>query len=189
MQIRLLDCAAAQQIYETRMVQDFPAAELKPFTAVREMMQAGMYEPLALYDEAGNLQAYAWQVLLSGRRSALLDYFAVRKDLRGGGIGTQALQALSRHYADRLDDLILECEHPEEAPDRAVAQRRIAFYLRAGARLTRIESRVFGVRYQILTLPCGGHAEDAVVGQELKDLYRMMVPEPYYRGNVIFYAP
>lgn len=189
MQIRLLDCATAQQIYETRMVQDFPAAELKPFTAVREMMQAGIYEPLALYDEADHLQAYAWQVLLPGRRSALLDYFAVRKDLRGGGIGTQALQALSRHYADRLDDLILECEHPEEAPDRAVAQRRIAFYLRAGACATRIESRVFGVRYQILTLPCGGHVEDAVVGRELKELYRMMVPEPYYRGNVIFYGP
>lgn len=189
MQIRLLDCAAAQQIYETRMVQDFPAAELKPFTAVREMMQAGIYEPLALYDEDGSLQAYAWQVLLPGRRSALLDYFAVRKDLRGGGIGTQALHALSRHYADRLDDLILECEHPEEAPDRGVAQRRIAFYLRAGACATRIESRVFGVRYQILTLPCSGHAEDAVVGQELKELYRMMVPEPYYRGNVIFYGP
>ena len=106
MQIRLLDCAAAQQIYETRMVQDFPAAELKPFTAVREMMQAGIYEPLALYDEADHLQAYAWQVLLPGRRSALLDYFAVRKDLRGGGIGTQALQALSRHYFARVGDIV-----------------------------------------------------------------------------------
>ena len=188
MQIQLLDCAAAQQIYETRMVQDFPAAELKPFSAVREMMRAGIYEPLVLCDAAGALQAYAWQVLLPGRRSALLDYFAVRSDLRGGGIGTQALHALARHYADRLDDLILECEHPDEAPDRAVAQRRIAFYLRAGACATRIESRVFGVRYNILTLPCGGHAQDAVIGQELKELYRMMVPEPYYRGNVIFFG-
>ena len=188
MQIRLLDCAAAQQIYETCMVQDFPAAELKPFTAVREMMQAGIYEPLALYDEEGHLQAYAWQVLLPGRRSALLDYFAVRSDLRGGGIGTQALHALADYYKDRLDDLILECEHPDEAPDGAVAERRIGFYLRAGACATRLESRVFGVRYRILTLPCGGHALDEVVGQELKDLYRMMVPEPYYRGNVIFYG-
>lgn len=189
MQIRLLDCAAAQQIYETRMVQDFPAAELKPFSAVREMMQAGIYEPLVLEDEAGHLQAYAWQVMLPGHRSALLDYFAVRKDLRGSGIGTQALHTLEEYYKERLDDLILECEHPEEAPDQAIARRRIAFYLRAGACATRLESRVFGVRYQILTLPCGGHAEDSVVGQELKELYRMMVPEPYYRGNVIFYGP
>ena len=189
MQIRLLDCAGAQNIYETRMVQDFPAAELKPFSAVREMMQAGIYEPLVLEDENGILQAYAWQVMLPGRRSALLDYFAVRSDLRGGGVGTRALHALAQHYTDRLDDLILECEHPDEAPDRAVAERRIAFYLRAGACATRLESRVFGVRYSILTLPCGGRAPDEVVGRELKDLYRMMVPEPYYRGNVIFYGP
>lgn len=189
MQIRLLDCAAAQQIYETRMVQDFPAAELKPFTAIREMLQAGIYEPLALYGSSGDLQAYAFQVLLPGERAALLDYFAVRGDLRGGGIGTRALQALAAHYRDRLDDLIIECEHPDEAPDKGVAERRIAFYLRAGACATRLESRVFGVRYSILSLPCGGHREDAVIGRQLKDLYRMMVPEPYYRGNVIFYGP
>ena len=158
MQIQLLDCAGAQQLYETRMVQDFPAAELKPFTAIREMMQAGIYEPLALCGADGALQAYAFQVLLPGERAALLD-------------------------------LILECEHPEEAPDKAVAERRIAFYLRAGACATRLESRVFGVRYNILSLPCGGHADDAVIGRQLKDLYRMMVPEPYYRGNVIFYGP
>lgn len=189
MQIQLLDCAGAQQLYETRMVQDFPAAELKPFTAIREMMRAGIYEPLALCGADGALQAYAFQVLLPGERAALLDYFAVRGDLRGGGIGTQALQTLADHYKERLDDLILECEHPEEAPDKAVAERRIAFYLRAGACATRLESRVFGVRYNILSLPCGGHADDAVIGRQLKDLYRMMVPEPYYRGNVIFYGP
>lgn len=189
MQIRLLDCAAAQQIYETYMVRDFPAAELKPFSAVREMIQAGIYEPLTLHGEDGALQAYAWQVLLPGERAALLDYFAVRGDLRGGGIGTEALRTLARHYAPRIDDLVLECEHPDEAPDREVARRRIAFYLRAGALATALESRVFGVRYRILALPCGGHAGDAVVGRQLKELYRMMVPEPYYRGNVIFYGP
>ena len=82
MQIRLLDCAAAQQIYETRMVQDFPAAELKPFTSIREMMQAGIYEPLVLEDEDGNLQAYAWQVLLPGRRSAWVPIPPPRRSLR-----------------------------------------------------------------------------------------------------------
>ncbi len=188
MQIRLLDSAAAQAIYETHMVQDFPAAELKPFSAVREMMQAGIYEPLAFCGDDGALQAYAWQVLLPGRRSALLDYFAVRKELRGSGIGSQVLGTLAQHYTARLDDLILECEHPDEAPDRAIAERRIAFYQRAGAAVTALESRVFGVRYRILTLPCGGHAADDVVGKELKELYRLMVPEPYYRGNVIFYG-
>ena len=104
------------------MVRDFPAAELKPFTAVRELMQAGLYEPLALCGADGGMRAYAWQVLQPGRRSALLDYFAVRQDLRGAGVGTQALRLLAELYRERLDSLILECEHPDEAPDRAAAR-------------------------------------------------------------------
>lgn len=189
MRIQLLDCAAAQELYSAHMVRDFPADELKPFSSVRELMQAGLYEPLALVGEDGALQAYAWQVLLPGRRSALLDYFAVRRDLRGTGVGTRALRLLADHYRDRLDDLILECEHPDEAPDPGAARRRIAFYLRAGARETPLEGRVFGVRYRILALPCGGRADDETLGRDLRELYRMMVPEPYCRGHVIFYGP
>lgn len=189
MQIQRLDCAAAQKLYTAHMVRDFPAAELKPFTAVRELMQAGLYEPLALCGADGGMRAYAWQVLQPGRRSALLDYFAVRQDLRGAGVGTQALRLLAERYRERLDSLILECEHPDEAPDRAAAERRIAFYLRAGARQTAFESRVFGVRYRILALPCGGCAADEALGRDLRELYRLMVPEPYCRGHVIFYGP
>ena len=127
MQIRLLDGAAAQEIYETRMVQDFPAAELKPFSAVREMMQAGIYEPLVLEDEAGVLQAYAWQVLLPGRRSALLDYFAVRSDLRGGGIGTRGpgetkLESDRRHIRERINRLEEELEQVRKV--RSVQRER-----------------------------------------------------------------
>ena len=52
-----------------------------------------------------------------------------------------------------------------------------------------MESRLFGVRYQILALPCGGAAvADTTVHRNLQALYRAMVPEPYYRGNVIFYG-
>ena len=91
-------------------------------------------------------------------------------------MGTQALRLLAELYRERLDSLILECEHPDEAPDRAAAERRIAFYLRAGARQTALESRVFGVRYRILALPCGGCAADEALGRDLRELYRLMVP-------------
>ena len=47
---------------------------------------------------------------------------------------------------------------------------------------------VFGVRYQIYALPCGGDERDDVLRRDLETLYRAMVPEPYYRGNVIFYG-
>ncbi|HJD20193.1 MAG TPA: GNAT family N-acetyltransferase [Candidatus Gemmiger faecigallinarum] len=187
MEIRLLQEREAEQIYRSYMERDFPPSELKPFSSVQDLMRRGLYEPLALYQD-GALAAYAWQTVLGERRGALLDYFAVLPGLRGGGVGTQALQALAAYYAPRKQTLIIECEHPALAPDPAAARRRIGFYLRAGARATAMESLLFGVRYQIYALPCGGFEPDAELRADLEALYRAMVPEPYYRGNVIFFG-
>lgn len=188
MQITRLTLPETEELYRTALPRDFPAAELKPFTEIRHLMEAGVYEPLLLTDEAGTRMAYAWQVVLPNQRTALLDYFAVRQDLRGGGVGTRALHMVREYDAMRIQDLLLECEHPAEAPDPAVARRRIGFYLRAGARATALESRVFGTRYAVLALPCGGTAPDAALAAELRVLYKVMVPKPYYRGQVIFYG-
>lgn len=188
MQIKRLSPAGCEELYHTALPRDFPAAECKPFAEIRRLLEAGVYEPLLLTDDAGARLAYAWQVVLPGQRTALLDYFAVRCDLRGSGVGTAALQLIREYYALRVQDLLLECEHPAEAPDPAVARRRIGFYLRAGARATALESRVFGSRYAVLSLPCGGTAPDAVLCKELCALYKVMVPEPYCRGRVIFYG-
>ena len=143
---------------------------------------------LLLTDDAGARLAYAWQVVLPGQRTALLDYFAVRYDLRGSGVGTAALGLVRDYDAMRVHDLVLECEPPAEAPDPSIARRRIGFYLRAGARATALESRVFGTRYAVLALPCGGTVPDAALCKELRTLYKVMVPHPYYRGQVIFYG-
>ena len=188
MQIKRLSPAGCEELYHTALPRDFPAAECKPFAEIRRLLEAGVYEPLLLTDDAGARLAYAWQVVLPGQRTALLDYFAVRCDLRGGGVGTQALQLVKAYDAMRVHDLLLECEHPAEAPDPAVARRRIGFYLRAGARATALESRVFGTRYAVLSLPCGGTVPDAALCKELRALYKTMIPQPYYRGNVIFYG-
>ena len=164
MRIRLLNAAGARQLYESRMARDFPPGELKPFATMEELLAAGLYEPLTFTDDAGAV-------------------------LRGSGIGTRALHLLQAHYAPRLAALLLECEHPAEAPDAAVARRRIGFYLRAGARATALESRVFGARYSILQLPCGETLlPDGTLNTALQTLYSRMVPQPYYRGSVIFYG-
>ena len=99
MRIRLLDAAGARQLYESRMARDFPPGELKPFAAMEELLAAGLYEPLTFTDDAGAVLAYAWQVVLPGQQAGLVDYFAVRSDLRGSGIGTRALHLLQAHYA------------------------------------------------------------------------------------------
>ena len=83
------------------MARDFPPGELKPFAAMEELLAAGLYEPLTFTDDAGAVLAYAWQVVLPGQQAGLVDYFAVRSDLRGSGIGTRALHLLQAHYAPR----------------------------------------------------------------------------------------
>lgn len=189
LQLLPLDAAQTKDVYDRWMTKDFPPEEIKPYDGMARMMEKGWYEPLALLDgTTGALAAYAFQTVMPGCRCALLDYFAVLPDRRGHGTGTAALKALADHYAGRMEALIIECEHPAEAPDPAVARRRIGFYLRAGARATAMESRLFGVRYLVLALPCGGPVTDEQVNADLRRVYRLTVPEPYYRGNVIFYG-
>ena len=117
MKIVLLNVEQAQSIYRSQMVRDFPESELKPFASVQGMMTRGLYEPLAFYDEAGALMAYAWQAVLPQCRNVLLDYFAVLPQYRGSGVGTAVLKELAAYYAPRKQSLIIECEHPAEAPE------------------------------------------------------------------------
>ena len=95
MKIVLLNVEQAQSIYRSQMVRDFPESELKPFASVQGMMTRGLYEPLAFYDEAGALMAYAWQAVLPQCRNVLLDYFAVLPQYRGSGVGTAVLKELA----------------------------------------------------------------------------------------------
>lgn len=99
MKIVLLNVEQAQSIYRSQMVRDFPESELKPFASVQGMMTRGLYEPLAFYDEAGALMAYAWQAVLPQCRNVLLDYFAVLPQYRGSGVGTAVLKELAAYYA------------------------------------------------------------------------------------------
>ena len=158
MQITRLSAAECEDLYRSALPRDFPAAELKPFAEIQRLLESGVYEPLLLTDDAGARLAYAWQVVLPGQRTALLDYFAVRYDLRGSGVGTAALGLVRDYDAMRVHDLVLECEHPAEAPDPSIARRRI------------------------------GTVPDAAICKELRTLYKVMVPHPYYRGQVIFYG-
>lgn len=101
----------------------------------------------------------------------------------------RALHLLQAHYAPRLAALLLECEHPAEAPGCGHCPAAHRVLPAAGARATALESRVFGARYSILQLPCGETLlPDGTLNTALQTLYSRMVPQPYYRGSVIFYG-
>lgn len=118
MQITRLSAAECEDLYRSALPRDFPAAELKPFAEIQRLLESGVYEPLLLTDDAGARLAYAWQVVLPGQRTALLDYFAVRYDLRGSGVGTAALGLVRDYDAMRVHDLVLNVSIPPRLPTR-----------------------------------------------------------------------
>jgi GNAT superfamily N-acetyltransferase len=91
---------------------------------------------LAAVGADGAFQGLARWQLDRSRRAAWLWYMATPPEVRGRGIGS----ALYRHVADSAraagaDCLLLEVEMPAHAADARLAERRIGFYRRLGARL------------------------------------------------------
>lgn len=175
MRAELLDLARMREIYDTFLVHDFPAAEVKPFSAIGEMFARGVYFGYAFVQE-DELLAYAFFVQSETTHTALLDYFAVVSAFRGQGVGSRAL-VLLREEIPFLDGIVLEVEDPERTADKdeiLLRRRRIAFYERAGVHMTGAGAEVFGVPYAIMYLPLRSVLSDAAVFRELKALYATM---------------
>ena len=182
--LRRLDMQQAAQIYTQYMTQDFPPDELKPFAMIEAASARGEYECLGFRDGT-SFCGYAY--LLRHGQDYLLDYFAVRADLRGCGYGSQILQNLKAQYADAAAFLI-ESENPDYASDAAelaVQQQRLRFYLHAGCADTGITARVFGVEYRILELPLGrSHTPDEIRAVYMQ-IYQSFLSAPRYNRNIL----
>lgn len=76
-------------------------------------------------------------------------YFAVRKELRGKGLGQQILSHLIERYKDSPN--ILDMESPDQLCDnKAQRKRRHEFYLRNGFRDTHVYRTFDGITYTIM---------------------------------------
>ena len=183
MEIRRLELIQISQIYETHMKEDFPRNELKPFMTVETMLKKGVYECLGFY-QGEVLTAYAYFVRHIERKTLLLDYFAVCPAYRATGVGSAFLARMKEFFADR-QAILLECESISGAgseEERIIRSRRIHFYRKNGACKTRTKSELFGVEYDILSLPIGREAMDA--GEELRQLYQQMFPPELFGTRV-----
>jgi len=140
-----------RQIKEIRTLylEAFPKEERKPFELILEKVRLGQGELLAIEDDRGEFLGLA--ITLAHKDILLLDYFAIREDLRGRGVGGRAIEMLLEKYSDRR--FILETEDPDEkgAANREERVRRLGFYLSHG--LVEMDFRVwlFGVEMKILS--------------------------------------
>lgn len=128
----------------------FPASERKPFAMIVKMCKAGRTDIWCL-EQNGEFRGLA--ITINSLDLVLLDYFAVAKELRGQGVGHEALAAILDYYRDR--GLFLEIEDPARpGPDQALRQRRKAFYRSCGLEELGVKALLFGVPMELLGVRC-----------------------------------
>lgn len=128
----------------------FPRYERKPFSRITGMVKAGRADLWTIRAE-GHFAGFAATV--NGTDVVLLDYFAVKKSLRGRGVGSDALKSLMEYYRDRGFFVEIESTY-EEAPNRAERGKRKQFYANCGLEPMGTEADVFGVRMELLGVRC-----------------------------------
>lgn len=128
----------------------FPRSERKPFSRITSMAKAGRADLWTIRMD-GRFAGLAATV--NGPDIVLLDYFAVKRSLRGRGIGSAALLQLEKQYEDR--GFFVEIESTlEEADNREQREKRKEFYVNCGMVPMNTEADVFGIRMELLGIRC-----------------------------------
>lgn len=150
MKLRSLSPVELARAYETDFKEAFPPAELKPLHAMEAMRKRGAYDPLAMFDDKGEVEGYIFLWKHPDGRYILIDYLCVPAEKRNGGIGGRLLQAVIAHYPPGIV-FIGESEAPAGDPAQdALITRRLNFYARNGARMAGYDCALFGVHYKTI---------------------------------------
>lgn len=167
------------QLYTTRMEEDFPSAERPSLPAMQRHLREDLQEIWIMADQDGEEVAYA--ACAQARGIVLVTLLAVFAEHRGGGHGTTLLELLQAHYAAERA-VLLEVEDPQEAADEEdllIRQRRIAFYERNGYRmLSGIDHVSFGIRLLLMALPLEDSFENIrrTAVEDVREVYHIILP-------------
>ena len=189
MNIDFLTLPEVREIYRKRMKDDFPGNELKSLAMIEKVFGEGRYLCYGVR-EGADILAYAFFVLTED--VYLLDYFAVKKDLRGSGIGSGFLKELNNRCLREASCVLVEVDDPSFAgndKEKEICERRLAFYLGNGLLDTGARARTFGADFLILEFPEGEHHSRAEAGEFYARIYRSLLPKRIYEQMVIIACP
>ena len=171
LEMKLPTEAQLRRVYRRDLKASFPLAELKPLREMLAEWRRGEYRPWCLFDGEEIVgEAFVWTHVPG---FCLFDYLCVTSARRNDGLGSTLIQKLVE--SERGQVLFGESEIPAFAPDRAMAERRLAFYKRNGARQADYDSCVFGVPYHTLYWADGPVSPDALSAAH-EATYRSSLP-------------
>ena len=184
MNIDLLTLPEIRELYRKRMKNDFPGNELKSLAMIEKVFREGRYLCYGVR-EGADILAYAFFALTE--ELYMLDYFAVKKDLRGSGIGSGFLKELNSYCLREAACVLVEVDDPFFAgndKEKKICERRLAFYLGNGLLDTGARARTFGADFLILEFPRGKPHSQAEAGEFYSRIYRSLLPERIYEQMV-----
>ncbi len=169
---RLLDEREVESLYTEHMREDFPPDELKPLAVLLSLMERGIYEPYALFED-GRVVAYAfyWKTE-EDRPYVMLDYFAVVPQERNKGRGSALLREMLERFCRGGKGVFGEVEVPDTGDEEVddLRRRRIGFYQRSGMQVRDFMTKCFGVSFHMITY-----------GPEIPDEELMEIDRAIYR--------
>ena len=157
------------EIYQSHLVEDFPAGEVKPLAHMLEGRKKGQYEAYGLF-EKDTLKGYAYFIKNSTQPAALLDYFAIVRGLRSAGYGSLFLKKLQAMCIEQQKQLILEVENPD-------------YETREDSGVT---CNFYDNEYRIMY--AGAHCEDTKVQEITMNTYLNFFGADVVRKRAVFHA-
>lgn len=175
MELRLPSPTQLAAIYARDLLPAFPVSELKPLSNMQELWQRGLYRPLCLFDGE---EIIGEAFLFDGEPGwALFDYLCVTESRRNDGLGSVIIDLLQKQFPDTV--LFGEAEDIDDAPDPAMARRRLGFYLRNGAKQAAYDTNIFGAHYKTLYWAKEPIPDKALMRQHGL-IYRQGMPEEIF---------
>ena len=153
--IRQLTLPEVRNAYKNYLKNDFPPDELKPLVMIERSLRKKQYlcYGILIKEEMCGYGFFAFTEE-NALRVYLLDYFAVREDLRDQGIGSYFLSSI-QNILPVPGTILVEVENPDFADggeEQRMQEKRLQFYLRNGLIDTGITAWLFYVEYKILEL-------------------------------------
>lgn len=147
MRLQQTDTKALYQEMEQLYLEAFPEYERKPFRLMQRTQAKGKSDIWSLMD--GDTFV-GMAITMHDGDLVLLDYFAIKPEIRGGGYGAKALQLLYDQYKGKK--FFLEIESTKVACDNLKQREsRKGFYLRNGLQETGVGALLFGTEMEILS--------------------------------------
>ncbi len=183
MRLERLNKSQTEELFRKRLIVDFPEPEIKPLKVILKAMDEGKYESLGLYEES-EIIGYAFLVKL--HNDYLIDYLAVYPEKRNSGAGGAMVSLLAEYLKD-ADNIIGEVEDPsytEDAAQKDLQARRLAFYYRNGCADTGLRVKTFGVPFMILRAKEGKCHDNKEMWELYQAFYREVLPKEMFEKNV-----